>query len=60
MELPKEEWAIALNSYQSNNDHIFNIIAIKDLQLDRKQADILNNGKILFQAGEIYNFLIII
>jgi len=34
VKLPKAEWTAALNSYQSSNNHIFNIIAIKDLQLN--------------------------
>jgi two-component system sensor histidine kinase RstB len=58
VKLPKTEWTTALNPYQSNNNQIFNIIAIKDLQLDPQQVDILNNkGEILFQAGKNLQFL---
>jgi len=57
VKLPRTEWTAALNSYQSNNNPIFNIIAIKDLPLNPQQVDVLNKGEILFQGERELQFL---
>jgi two-component system sensor histidine kinase RstB len=57
IKLPRSKWNATLDSYQSSNNQVFNIIPIKDLQLNPQQADMLNNGEILFQGGKELQFL---